>query len=73
MSQLSIAQYTKNKNIRQSLAFNSATGLYWYQRRWITKEEVDKLLPLDLPYVGNSGKGYNPEKSKRFLHAIKSY
>ncbi|WP_293894736.1 hypothetical protein [Flavobacterium sp.] len=56
MAQLSIAQYIKNMNIRQSLAFNKKTGLYWYNFEWITKEKLDEVLPIELSYAGNSNK-----------------
>ena len=73
MASLSIAQYTKNKNIRQSLAFNSKTGLFYYRFEWITKEKVDELLPIELPYVNSGDKGENADVSKRFVHNQKSY
>ncbi len=57
MAQLSIAQYTKNVNIRKSLAYNKSTGLYWYNWEWITKEKLDEFLPITpIPEINNRNK-----------------
>lgn len=70
---LSIAQYTKNKNIRQSLAYSPSKDKYYYKGVWVDKQELDEVLPIDLPFAENRRKGDNPEVSKRFVHNQKSY
>ena len=67
MASLSIAQYTKNKNIRLSLAYNSKTGLYYYKGEWIDSEKLNEVLPIDLLPAGIS-KNVNPDRNKNFVH-----
>jgi len=75
MAILSVAQYTKNKNIRQSLPFkmDNEGGKYYDKGVWIDKQRLDEIYPIDLPFTENSRKGENPERSKRFIHNERSY
>ena len=67
MAILSVAQYTKNKNIRQSLAFNKATDKYFYQGVWIDSEKLNEVLPIDILPAGIS-RNPNPDRNKNFVH-----
>ena len=69
MAILSVAQYTKNKNIRQTLPkrIDSEGERYYYKGGWITKAQLDEIHPIDLPFVENRRKGENPEVTKRFI------
>jgi len=75
MAILSVAEYTKNKNIRLSLPFkmDKEGGKYYHKGGWIDKQRLDEIYPIDLPFAENRRKGENPEVSKRFIHNQKSY
>lgn len=67
MAQLSIAQYIKNKNIRQSLPYSKVKDKYYHEGIWMDKQQLDEVLPIDLPFTENRRKGENPEVTKRFI------
>lgn len=75
MAILSVSEYVKNKNIRQSLSSKKGSEgwLYFYQGVWITETYLNELLPIELPYPENSKKGANAEVKRRFIHNERSY
>ncbi len=46
---------------------------YWVSNMWIDQDSFDLLYPSPIYVKPSNARGDNPDKSKNFIHNIKSY